>query len=181
MFRSVSAVAALMLSCGLAQAEVRHVTLAPPAVAVAFRAYGMGLFPLDGNFTRFAGILTYDDQQAGVCRVDLQVDVASLAMSNQGIRDDLIGPEFMNAAQFPTLRFQGACQGADLAGDLAMHGQTHSFKLELSPEGHSITAQGRLRRAEWGITGRPLVGGSTARITVEVPLPTAWPPAGSSR
>lgn len=175
MFRSLLLVAAVLpLWAGAAQAGVHQVPLTSPGTTVAFRAYGLGLFPLDGNFSRFDGVLTYDDAQAGVCRVDLRVEVASLMMSDQSIRNDLVGPEFMNAAQFPTLRFQGTCQGPEVVGELAMHGVTRPFALELTPDGAEVTAQGRLRRAEWGMTARPLVGGSTARITVQVALPTLW-------
>jgi len=175
MLRSLLLVAAILpLRAAAAQAGVRQVQLTSPGTIVAFRAYGLGLFPLDGNFSRFDGVLTYDDAQAGVCRVDLRVEVASLMMSDQSIRNDLVGPEFMNAGEFPTLRFQGTCQGPELVGQLAMRGVTRPFALDLSPEGTVVTAQGRLRRAEWGMTARPFVGGSTARITVQVTVPTLW-------
>lgn len=154
----------------------RSVTLAPPGASVGFRAYGLGLLPLDGKFTRFDGVLTYDPADHGHCRVELQVDVASLAMSNPAFRDDVLGPDFMNAAQFPTLRFAGSCRPPGLAGDLAMHGVDRPFALELDWEGDNVTAQGRLRRAEWGMTARPFLGGSTVRITVQAALPAAGAP-----
>lgn len=162
----------LLLSPGLAAAPVT-IALQPPAATVAFRAYGLGLFPLDGNFTRFDGILTYDPETRGQCQVRLQVEVASLVMSNASLREELVGPEFMDAPRFPTLRFDGQCEADLVRGQLNLHGVTRPFALDLDWTPRAVIAEGRLRRAEWGMTARPLVGGSTVRITVQVPLPPA--------
>ncbi|MBN8907454.1 MAG: YceI family protein [Rhodospirillales bacterium] len=162
----------LLLAPGLAAAPLT-VALQPPAASVAFRAYGLGLFPLDGKFTRFDGILTYDPENRGQCRVRLQVEVASLVMSDPSLRDDLVGPEFMDAARFPSLRFEGQCEKDAVSGQLSLHGVTRPFALDLDWQPAAVTAQGRLRRAAWGMTARPLVGGKTVRITVQVPLASA--------
>lgn len=156
-------------------AAVVELPLRPPATTIAFRAYGLGLFPLDGNFTRFEGSLTYDPQDRGRCRVHLLVEVASLVMSPISLRDELLGPEFMDAGRYPSLRFDGTCQGEAVGGDLTLHGVTRPFALDLDWSANALTAQGRLRRAAWGMTARPLTGGSTVRITVETPLPSETP------
>jgi polyisoprenoid-binding protein YceI len=167
---------ALLLFCAFlpvaaSAAPPQVAALAAPGTTVAFRVYGLGLLPLDGKFTRFDGILTYDPTDHGRCQVELHVDVASLAMSNATIRTDVLGPDFMDAVHFPTLHFTGACQSSGLAGMLEMHGVSHPFAMDLDWEKNTVTAQGRLRRAEWGITARPFFGGSTVRITVKVTLP----------
>lgn len=159
---------------GLAAAAL-EVPLRPPSTTIAIRAYGMGLIPLDGNFTRFEGSLTYDPQDRGRCRVHLHVEVASLVMSDASLRDDLLGPEFMDARRYPSLRFDGMCEASGLNGDLTLHGVTHPFALDLDWDANSLAAAGRLRRAVWGMTARPLMGGSTVRITVETPLPPGTP------
>ncbi len=156
-----------------------QVALTPPAASVAFRAYGLGLLPLDGNFTRFDGVLTYDPADHGHCRVELRIDVASLAMSSPAIRNDVLGPDFMDAAKFPTLQFGGVCQQPGLAGMLAMHGVSHPFALDMDWERDAVTAQGRLRRAEWGMTAKQLIGGATVRITVRTALPPMQAAAGA--
>ncbi|MDR3539111.1 MAG: YceI family protein [Acetobacteraceae bacterium] len=156
-----------------------RVALAPPAASVGFRAYGLGLLPLDGNFTRFDGVLTYDPSDHGHCRVELRIDVASLAMSSPVIRNDVLGPDFMDAAQFPTLQFGGICQPAGLVGTLAMHGVSRPFALDLDWERVAVTAQGRLRRAEWGMTAKPFIGGATVRITVRTSLSPLHSAAGA--
>ncbi len=145
--------------------------LAPARTTVEVRAYGMGFLPLDGNFTTFDGMLNYDAADHGACRVDLRVDVASLTMSNAAIRATLLGPDYMDAAQFPTLRFEGACQADDLVGNLTMHGVTRSFTMETTRGARELTAQGSLRRGDWGMTNTSMIAGSTVRITVRVHLP----------
>lgn len=155
----------------IAQAAPRRVQLRPPASEVAFRAYGLGLLPIDAKFARFTGWLSYDPDNHAACRVELQAEVASLEADDGDVRTRIIGPEFMDAASFPALRYAGECQpGGDLAGTLDMHGVARPFTLSLDWRSGTVVAEGRLVRAEWGMTALPLLGGRTVRITVTVPL-----------
>ena len=60
--RATFTLAALLLAglAGSTQAAPRRIQLAPPGSEVAFRAYGLGLLPIDASFARFDGWLTYD-------------------------------------------------------------------------------------------------------------------------
>lgn len=147
------------------------VELLPERSTVAFRAYGFGLLPLDGQFARFHGRFSYDPDAPAHCAVTLQADVASLAMTPAAAGGTVLGPDFLDAAQFPVLAYDGACGPDGLTGQLTMHGVTRPFTLTLDWRAAAVTAVGRLRRADWGMTRRPLLGGSTVRITVKVPLP----------
>jgi polyisoprenoid-binding protein YceI len=153
------------------------VELLPNTSKVAFRAYGFGLFPLDGNFTRFRGRFTYDPAAPTHCSVTLQADVGSLDMTPSTAGETVLGPDFLDAARFPMLAYEGTCGPEGLTGQLTMHGVTRPLTLTLDRRANGITAVGRLLRADWGMTARPLLGGSTVRITVTVPLP-APPRAG---
>ena len=166
---ALAAVLAFGSAC-VVQASPRRIALSPPASEVAFRAYGMGLLPIDATFGRFEGSLTYDPDNRAVCQVELRVQVASLATDDQSMRSTIIGPDFMDAARFPTLVFTGACQRDGLGGMLAMHGVTRQFPLALDWQAGRVVAEGRLVRAEWGMTAMPLMGGRTVRIRVTVPL-----------
>jgi polyisoprenoid-binding protein YceI len=77
----------------------------------------------------------------------------------------------MDAAQYPDLAFHGTCRGTTVLGDLTMHGETHPVMLQYSRTGGSVVASGEVRRAEWGITGSPVIGGSVIRIRVVLPDP----------
>jgi polyisoprenoid-binding protein YceI len=151
--------------------QAQQIVLSPPSSRVELRIYGMGLLPFDGNFARFHGLMRYDAANPNKCQVVLEIEPASLAMSNDSLRELIVGPDFIDVAQFPQLAFHGGCEGDTVAGDLTLHGQTHPFTLDLERSTHGMVATGRLRRAEWGLTARPLMGGSTIRIRVEIPNP----------
>jgi polyisoprenoid-binding protein YceI len=147
--------------------------LLPPASRVELRAYGLGLIPFDGQFTRFHGWLRTDSANPNACQVVLEIDAASLSMAETAVRDGITGPEFMDVAQFPDLAFHGACEGGQVTGSLLLHGQTHPFTLdfESSPSAGTLMLSGKLQRAEWGMTARRFTAGSTVRIRVAFPNP----------
>jgi len=153
-----------------ARAAPHRVALAPPGTVVAIRAYGLGMLPLDGTFTRFQGSLTYDPEDHFTCQVDLTVEVASLDMTDTSVRETMVGPEFMDAARFSTLAFSGSCRPAGISGMLGLHGITRPFQLSLAWSPNRVLAEGRLLRADWGMTAMPMVAGRTVRIQVSVPL-----------
>src|SRR5262245_58682856 len=88
-------IAALVCVSTVASATPRLIPLGPPASEVGFRVYGMGLLPIDAHFARFTGWLIYDSDALTPCRVQLQVEVASLTADDTSVRDTIIGPEFM--------------------------------------------------------------------------------------
>ncbi len=148
----------------------RRVQFGPPNSEVAFRTYGLGLLPIDAGFTRFAGWLTYDPDDRASCHVELHVEVASLVTEDESLRGTIVGPDFMDAASFPTLSYSGTCEAGGLGGVLAMHGVARPFALSLRWRADGVVAEGRLVRADWGMTAMPLLGGRTVRIRVKVPL-----------
>jgi polyisoprenoid-binding protein YceI len=131
------------------RATETRVDLVSGPSAVDIRIYRLGLFPLDGQFARFHGWLTYDPANHTDCRVQLRVDVTGLTMPSSVMRERILGPEFLDAARYPTFAFDGACTRAGVAGDLALHGVTHPFMLALDWHPASVTAIGSLRRAAW--------------------------------
>jgi polyisoprenoid-binding protein YceI len=171
--RAALTLAALLfagIACS-AEAAPRRIPLGPPDSEVWFRAYGLGLLPIDARFDRFEGWLTYDPDDRASCRVELRVQVASLVSDDPSVRGTVVGPDFMDAASFPILSYAGNCRAqGDLEGMLAMHGVTRPFALSIDWSGERVAAEGRLARADWGMTAMPLLGGRTVRIRVTVPL-----------
>ncbi len=149
-----------------------QIELTPATSTVGIRFYGLGLLPIDGNYTRFSGRLSYDPADRSHCQVDLTADTASLTMANTMIRDKVVGPELMDTARYPTLAFTGACQGPALQGALTMHGITHAFDMTLDWLRDRLVATGRLHRVDWGLTARLFLGGTTVRIQVSATLPS---------
>jgi polyisoprenoid-binding protein YceI len=161
-----------MLACASSDAPAapHRIALGPPGTVVAIRAYGLGMMPLDGTFARFKGSLTYDPDDHSTCQVDLTAEIASLEMTDTSVRETMVGPEFMDAVRFPTLAFSGSCGPSGISGTLGLHGITLPFQLSLTWSPDRVLAEGRLLRADWGMTARPIVAGRTVRIQVTVPL-----------
>jgi polyisoprenoid-binding protein YceI len=167
--RFLLALLPLVLLAGPARSN--QASLLPADSAVELRSYGFGLIPLDGKFTRFHGWIRYDPSHPDACEVLLEIEAASLAMSSETIRDRITGPAMMDVARFPALAFHGACQGETVAGELTLHGETHPLIMEYTRSAGTVTATGHVRRADWGITGSPLIGGPMIRIRVVLPDP----------
>jgi len=167
----VAVLAVCLLPLTGSDAAPRRMPLEPPASELAIRAYGMGLLPLDARFDRFTGWLSYDPDNRTFCQVELRAEVASLVADDAIVRGRIIGPEFMDAERFPTLHYSGACHPRDeVHGILEMHGVSRPFALTLEWGAARAVAEGRLLRADWGMTAMPLMGGRTVRIRVSVPL-----------
>lgn len=159
-------------------AQTVQVELTPPQTTVAIRTYGLGLLPLDGHFTGFHGTLRYDPDDHAHCSVALDIDAASLEMGAAPLGAMMRGPGFLDVTQYPKLSYQGTCDADDVSGQLTMHGVRRPFALMLAWAAHDLTATGRLQRADWGMTARPLLGGHTVRIQVTLPLARAAGGAG---
>jgi polyisoprenoid-binding protein YceI len=163
---SRAALLCVLLLTVAANAAPRSLPLDPEHAEVAFRAYALGVMPIDGRFTRFRGELIVDPAEPGRCRVALTVEVASLQMQDEAMRDDTLSSNLLDAAAFPSFAYSGECSANGIAGSLTLHGVTHRLSLRVTHERESFIAQAMLRRADWGITGRPLLAGATVRIRV---------------
>jgi polyisoprenoid-binding protein YceI len=171
MRRNITALALLfaLFACQ-AEATPQRIEIAPSASEIGFRAYKLGLLPIDGKFTRFAGWLTFDPGDRTSCRVELRVEVASLQTDDPSVLPVVTGPDFMDTANFPLLQFAGRCTGREISGMLAMHGVSHNCSLSLDWRPDEVVAEGHIVRADWGISAMPLLAGKTVRIRVSVPL-----------
>jgi polyisoprenoid-binding protein YceI len=163
----------LLFACSwhtAALADSRYLLFGPPFSKVAFRAYKLGLLPVDGNFRQFTGRLTYEPSDHSKCRVDLQIDAASLATEDPAMRTIVAGPDFLDVTDFPSLAYTGTCEGHGIQGTLGMHGVNGPFELEVTWTDSEVQAAGRLLRAAWGMTALPALAGRTIRIEVSIPL-----------
>ena len=151
--------------------EPTRYVMAPGTVQVGFRAYGLGMLPIDGAFTRFRGTLTLDGADPAVCAVSLKAEAGSLRMSQQAMTDDALGPDLLDVARYPDFEFEGACRDGRLVGSLLLHGVTRPMVFDVSVAGGKWHASGMMRRAEWGMGARPLLAGPEVRITVTAGLP----------
>jgi len=148
-----------------------RIGLRRPTTTVELRTYGFGVIPFDGIFTRFDGWMRFNPSDTNACEVMLEIEADSLVMENDAIGDRITGPDMMDTARFPSLAFQGIVDDKSVAGDLTMHGQTRPVTLSYRRAAGTLVATGELRRADWGITGSPVMGGPIIRIRVVLPDP----------
>lgn len=160
----------ISLLCVSTPARAERHALAPPLSQVAIRINVMGLLPVDGGFERFNGWVDLDPARPGTCQVQLRIETASMSTSSETVRDEAIGPGFLDSARFPVIGFDGGCEGDAIVGRLDMHGVTRPFALALNRSGPVGVATGDLSRSDWGMNERRWVVGETIRITVTTPL-----------
>ncbi len=174
---AIAALALVALGlCGPAGgAQTRSESLAPANTEIVFRAYVFGLLPVEGHFTRFSGRLTVDATAPALCRVEIRVETASLVMQESAYDRMVTGPDFLDAADYPVLAFQGTCRPAHgggeithIDGNLQLHGMAGPLALSVHQDAGRFVAEAALRRAAWGIAGRPWMAGQTVRIRVVV-------------
>ena len=148
---------------------------AQPAVAldirnaeIGFRVYGFGLMPVNGHFTRFRGSWHGDPHDPAACTVELGADIASLVMPTDGMRNDALAPGMLDSATFPQMSFQGRCAGGRISGELTLHGFRGAMDFAVTRGSGKISAEGSLRRAEWGMTANNAMVGGTVYIEINM-------------
>lgn len=173
------ALAAVMLAGPVAgqavsDAPAGHYRLDLSHGRLMFRVSHLGFSRYTALFTRFDAALEFDPAAPGAMAVTATVDAASVETHYPGTDVDfnavIAGPEFLDAAQFPQIRFVSTDvvptgpQTADVTGDLTLHGVTRPVTLKvtfnggyaghpLDPGGARIgfSAEGALNRSDFGM------------------------------
>ena len=187
--------------------------LDPSHASVTFRVDHLGLSRYTARFTGLDGRLAFDPQRPEASLVTATIDARSLETDYPDPALDfdaeLTGPQWLDAARFPTIAFRSTRiqrTGADTArvtGELTLHGVTRPIVLEArfnggyaaapgDPSGASrigFSAHGTLKRSHYGISyGVPAPGtrlgvGDDVEVAIETefvrPAPGAAPAAPS--
>lgn len=110
-------------------------TMDPPHTYANFTISHLGFSTMHGRFDKSSGKVTLD-RAAKHGTVDIAIESASVS-TGFGKRDDhLKSPDFFNAAEFPTARFEGnrfvfdGDKLAEVGGQLTMLGKTHPLTLK---------------------------------------------------
>jgi polyisoprenoid-binding protein YceI len=107
--------------------------------------------------------LTVDASKMQVLDPNLPADKRATVQSN------MVGPQVLDAAKYPTIVFQStsmeeAKSGSwTVTGNLQLHGQTHSMTFELreNADGH-FTGSTTVRQSAYGITPIKVAGGAVS-------------------
>ena len=164
--RLLLALAALPLT---AYAKPQTFPITPATTKLAMTVYAVGIFPLPGDYPSFSGTLELDPEKPGFCRVSITVNQASLEMSDPDrVRTALT---MLDAKTFPTMHFEGECQGKTTVGSLTLHGVTHPLSLTMTRDGATIVGEGRIQRRDYAIDGLPHLLGQLIKIRFSTTLP----------
>lgn len=123
------------------------------------KAHGSILFKIDhlgystyiGRFERFDASLSGDPESPENATVSAIVDIASLDIANPEFAAELLGPDWFDAATYPTASFRtsgvriSSVNQADIRGDLTLRGKTQDVTLKARLNG---SAYDRLRGAD---------------------------------
>ncbi|HEX6541555.1 MAG TPA: YceI family protein [Ktedonobacterales bacterium] len=123
--------------------------------SIEFTAKHMMVTNVRGRFNTFSGDAYIDEANPERSRVDVTIDLASLATGNEGRDQHLRSADFFDVEQYPTATFHSTSvepRGEDrlhMIGDLTIRGVTKPVTLDVTIEGKFKDMQGKER---YGIT-----------------------------
>lgn len=142
---------------------------------ISFSVDTLGFLTTMGSFGKFFGGFLFDPEAPEKSMVFTTIRTASVDMGDD-LFDSLVRERFFDADRFPEVRFVGrriertGTDSASLTGDLTLHGVTRPLVLDVRfnradrqpADGRRLagfSAEGTIRRSEFGITaGLPVVG-----------------------
>jgi polyisoprenoid-binding protein YceI len=171
---------------------------------LTFRVSHIGFSMYTGRLSDFDATLHFDPANPETMSLDASVNVNSLALPAppEGFLAEMLGPQWFDAAQFPTMTFRSTAvelTGANTArvtGDLTLRGVTKPVVLDVTfnggyaghpmdPNGRiGFSARGSLRRSAFGMGYGVPPEGSTMGVgdDVEIVIETEFtgPPLAAS-
>jgi polyisoprenoid-binding protein YceI len=168
--------------------------LDPHHATVAFAVKHMGFFTVRGQFKKLRGSVEADEQ-GRPSKIEASIEAASIETGDPQRDGHLRSPDFLNAEQYPELRFVSThieALGGNryrILGELTIRDVSKpvTFEAEVTPVvkdpwGMSrvgASAEGKLNRKDWGLTwnqvlemGHLLVGEEVKfNLEVEAVLP----------
>lgn len=104
---------------------------------VSFTVGHLGVSELVGRFDTISGSFSLDSANSGQARVSVQIPIDSLDTNFAQRNKDLLGPDYFNATQFPTMSFTStkvqwqSKNAGQLTGNLTLHGVTRPVTFNL--------------------------------------------------
>jgi polyisoprenoid-binding protein YceI len=106
-----------------------------------------------GEFGKFKGSVTLDEQDITKSKVEVTIDTASVDTRVAKRDDDLRSPNFLDVARFPTMSFvsrkveKAGAGKLRVTGDLNLHGVTREVVLDVEgPTAEGKDPWGNMRR-----------------------------------
>jgi polyisoprenoid-binding protein YceI len=164
---------------------------------VKFTAPLIGVIDVEGRFTDFDAVITYDEADLTKSSVTAIIKAVSINTADSNRDSDLQGPEFFDAKKYPTLRFQSKRiekrgENYVMLGSLTIRDVTREVEIPLIWrqkktldiwENHRIAFDGQLaiNRKDYGVVGPAFWNNAISneitielKITAEVPNYAEW-------
>ncbi len=194
---AAAALAATTLSIPvLAQASKDAETVQPGSymidsshTLVQFAVSHFGINDYFGTFPGATGTLTIDPKALASAKLDVTVPVGSVSTTNAKLDQELAGPEWFDAGQFPTMRFvsikvtRTGKDTATVAGNLTLHGVTKPAVLTATFNAAATNpmkkvytlgfkATGTIKRTDFGVSKFAPMIGNEVRLTITAAFET---------
>lgn len=149
---------ALLLSGGVQAAEFNQLLIDKSTVSFAYKQMNV---PLDGNFKRFNGRISFDPARPALARAALDIELASIDTGSEEGNDEVAGKLWFNTKQFPVARFVSTSikplgnNRFEVTGRMSIKGRTRDTKTPATfrQEGNIGVFEGSfvLKRGDYGI------------------------------
>jgi polyisoprenoid-binding protein YceI len=155
------------LSAPIVSAAAVAYDVDPVHSSVIFRAQHFKAGFTYGRFDKVSGAFAFDEAKPEASSVKVQVEVASIDTNDKQRDSDLLTPDYLDVAAFPTIRFEstGVKRSADgayeVTGNLTLHGVTKSVSVVMTKSGeaddkwgaHRLGFEGTLtvQRSQYGM------------------------------
>lgn len=155
----------------------------PAHSMVVFKALHLGVGHTYGLFRQVSGTLVVDEKKPEASQVSIEVEAESLYTGDKKRDTHLRSPDFLNVKQYPKITFKStkvrkAAKGAEIEGDLSLHGVTRSVKVQMDLVGKGKDPWGndrvgfegsfQVKLSDHKIAGMPGAVGETITLTVAV-------------
>ncbi len=149
---------ALLLSGGVQAVEFNQLLIDKSAVSFAYKQMNV---PLDGNFKRFNGRISFDPARPALASAALDIELASIDTGSEEGNDEVAGKLWFNTRQFPVARFVSTSikplgnNRFEVTGKMSIKGRTRDTKTPATfrREGNIGVFEGSfvLKRGDYGI------------------------------
>lgn len=190
MNRTQLALVGLVLAWCAPAARAAEYSIDPAHSQILFKVKHLGISTVTGRFERFSGAFDFDPASGKAASAAATIEAASISTNVEKRDEHLKSPDFLSAAEFPTITFASkqvtAIEGGKLkiTGDLTMRGVTKPVVLEAELSGTvtdpwgneraAFAATTTINRQDFGLAWHKalesggLVAGNEVRIELEI-------------
>lgn len=133
-----------------------------------------GVVPVVGRFNDVSGTLTYDAEDLSKTRASITIQTSSYEANNDAGEDAVKSAAFLNAAEFPQIRFDlssltSTDNGYSAKGTLEIHGVKKEIECPVTIVGPSIDLP--TKKQSVGIVGSLIIDRTAYEVGREMKLP----------